>query len=199
MQESCTFILYIHLDNVKKKKEKENPLFVVPNHPQCKRIDRFEQRLTRAVARRWLVNNEVSFTVNFSWSNPKGGLARHSCYILCHWALRDFHGGRGGGPSRPVTTVYRLLPLVWRRRLCHLPSLLFLSSPRKPFLISLLFATPLLFAPRRRFLLQPNFLWCRWSTHETRCLQFPFDSEEKLAVRDNRGYYRYFWIIGESR
>lgn len=130
MQESCTFILYIHLDNVKKKKEKENPLFVVPNHPQCKRIDRFEQRLTRAVARRWLVNNEVSFTVNFSWSNPKGGLARHSCYILCHWALRDFHGGRGGGPSRPVTTVYRLLPLVWRRRLCHLPSLL----PPLPFL-----------------------------------------------------------------
>lgn len=53
----------------------------------------------RELGSSWLVNKTVSFAVDSSWSNPKGGLARHSCYVLCHWALRSFRAGQEGGPT----------------------------------------------------------------------------------------------------
>lgn len=142
--------------------------------------------------RRWLVNDEVSFTVNSSWSNPKGGLARHSCYVLCHWALGGFDGGRGDGPSRLFIDCCRSFGAGAYITFPFSPSLPFL--PAQTFLISpLLLAAPLLFALRRRrgsFSNRISFDVDDRLVKRVAC-NLSFDSEEKLAVRRNRGCHRY--------
>lgn len=97
-----------------------------------------------------------------------GGMVRHGCLstVAARLAPAPISPSLSPSPFPPRANLFNLLSAS------RCPPFVRTSSPS-------------------RFLLQPNFLWCRWSARETRCVQSPFDSEEKLAVRRNRGCHRY--------